>query len=120
VDVALDPFPYTGGATTTESLWMGVPVLTLRGDRYIGHQGETLLRAAALPDWIATDQDDYVRKALQLAADREGLARLRAGLRARTASSPLFDARRFARDLEAAWRGMWAAWCDDPRIRTRP
>jgi predicted O-linked N-acetylglucosamine transferase (SPINDLY family) len=112
VDLALDPFPYTGGTTTVEGLWMGVPALTLRGDRYIGHQGESLLHAAGLPDWIAADRDEYVRKALAFAADRDALAQLRAALRERVAASPLFDAQRFARHLETALRGMWAAWCD--------
>jgi predicted O-linked N-acetylglucosamine transferase (SPINDLY family) len=112
VDLALDPFPYTGGTTTVEGLWMGVPVLTLRGDRYIGHQGESLLHAAGLPDWVAADRDEYIRKAPAFAADRDALALLRAALRVQVAASPLFDALRFARHLEAALRGMWAKWCD--------
>jgi predicted O-linked N-acetylglucosamine transferase (SPINDLY family) len=111
VDIALDPFPYPGGATTAEGLWMGVPALTLRGDRFIAHQGESLLHAAGLPDWIACDRDEYVRKAVDFAADRSRLAQLRASLRQQVAASPLFDAPRYARHLEAAWRGMWQHWC---------
>jgi predicted O-linked N-acetylglucosamine transferase (SPINDLY family) len=91
---------------------MGVPAVTLRGDRYIGHQGESLLHAAGLPGWIAADREEYVRKALAFAADRDALAQLRAALRVQVAASPLFDAPRFARHLEAALRGMWAKWCD--------
>ncbi|MEN6584541.1 MAG: tetratricopeptide repeat protein [Sulfuricella sp.] len=111
VDIALDPFPYAGGTTTAEGLWMGVPVVTLKGDRFIAHQGESILNAALLPDWIARDKDEYVHIALSRAADRTALAGTRAGLRSQVAESPLFDAPRFARNLEEAWRGMWQAWC---------
>jgi len=114
VDIALDPFPYPGGTTTAEGLWMGVPVVTLRGDRFISHQGESLLNAGGLADWVAGTRDDYVRIALRFAADQHGLARLREGLRAQVAESPLFDAQRFARSLEAGWRGMWTRWCERP------
>jgi predicted O-linked N-acetylglucosamine transferase (SPINDLY family) len=112
VDVALDPFPYAGGATTADALWMGVPVLTLIGDHYIGHQGESLLHAATLSDWIARDKDDYVRKAVTRAADIASLRELREQLRERVAASPLFDAPRFSRNLGSAWRGMWERWCN--------
>ncbi len=111
IDIALDPFPYTGGTTTAESLWMGVPVVTLKGDRFIAHQGESLMQAAGLGEMIAADADAYVQLAQSTAADRHALAAMRAGLRARVAISPLFDAARYARNLEAAWRGMWAQWC---------
>ena len=111
MDVALDPFPYPGGTTTAEGLWMGVPAVTLRGDRFIAHQGESLLHAAGLADWIAQDRDEYVRMAVDFATDQPRLARLRAGLRQQVAASPLFDAARYARHLAAAWRGMWQQWC---------
>jgi predicted O-linked N-acetylglucosamine transferase (SPINDLY family) len=112
VDVALDPFPYAGGATTADALWMGVPVITMIGDRYIGHQGESLLHAATLSDWIARDKEDYVRKAVTRAADIASLRELREQLRERVAASPLFDAPRFSRNLGSAWRGMWERWCN--------
>ena len=112
VDIALDPFPYPGGTTTADALWMGVPVLTLRGDRFIGHQGETILTNVGLPDWIAADQDDYLGKALAFAADLTALAELRGRLRAQFHASPLCDAPRFARNLEEALRKMWRAWCE--------
>ncbi len=111
VDIALDPFPFTGGATTAESLWMGVPVITLKGDRFIAHQGESLLHAAGLGEMIAADRNTYVQLALRTAAEYRALAEMRAGLRARLADSALFDATRYTRNLEAAWRGMWAEWC---------
>lgn len=111
VDIALDPFPYAGGTTTVEALWMGVPVLTLKGDRYVAHMGESIMHNMELPDWIAADTADYVAKAAAAAADTAGLAALRASLRQRLLASPLMDAPRFARNLETAFRGMWEIWC---------
>ena len=111
VDIALDPFPFPGGTTSIEGLWMGVPVVTLKGDRFIGHQGATILHNAGLPEWIAADAADYVRKAALFAADLSALATLRAGLRERLLKSPLCDTPRFARNLEHALRGMWRVWC---------
>ena len=115
LDIALDPFPYTGGTTTVEALWMGTPVLTLKGDRFVAHMGESILHNAGLPEWIATDADDYVARAAAFAADLPGLAALRAGLRARIEASPLMDAPRFARHLETAFRKMWQLWCTQQR-----
>lgn len=111
VDIALDPFPYAGGTTSVEALWMGVPVLTLRGDRYVAHMGENILAQVNLLDWVAADPDDYVAKAARFAADPDALAALRQNLRHRVVASPLFDASRFARHFEAAVRGMWQEWC---------
>ncbi|MGE5468979.1 MAG: tetratricopeptide repeat protein [Ignavibacteria bacterium] len=108
VDLALDPFPFPGGTTTVEALWMGVPVLGRCGDRFIARAGESILRTAGLDEWIATDEADYVAKAVRLASDRAGLAQLRSTLRDTLAASPLCDATRFARNLEQAFRGMWA------------
>jgi predicted O-linked N-acetylglucosamine transferase (SPINDLY family) len=107
VDIALDPFPYPGGTTTIEALWMGVPVLTRRGDRFLSHIGESILHNVGLAQWIALDNDDYVEKAVSFAAAHDYLTRLRAGLRQQLHSSPLCDAARFARNFEAAFRGMW-------------
>ena len=106
IDIALDPFPFPGGATTFEALWMGVPVLTKAGDTLLSRVGETIMRQAGLPDWLAVDEDDYVRRACRLASDIDLLARLRGGLRAQVLASPLFDAERFARRFEAAAAGM--------------
>jgi predicted O-linked N-acetylglucosamine transferase (SPINDLY family) len=111
VDIALDPFPYPGGTTSAEALWMGVPVLTLEGDRFLSHIGESILQNAGLPDWIAADADDYVARAVAHARDIPRLAELRHGLRQQVLASPLFDAPRFARHFETALRGMWAHWC---------
>lgn len=112
VDIALDPFPYNGTTTTVEALWMGVPVLTLSGDRFIARVGDSIMQAVGHPEWIAADTDDYVRKAAEFAADLPALAALRERLRGELLASPLCDAPRFARNLEAAFRGMWRAWCE--------
>ncbi len=110
VDLALDPFPFTGGTTTAEALWMGVPVLTLTGDRFLSRQGVGLLMNAGLQDWIAADTDDYVRRAVAHADALGGLSALRQSLRQQVVSSPLFDAQRFSRHFEGAMRGMWTHW----------
>lgn len=112
IDIALDPFPYPGVTTSVEGLWMGVPLITRRGHRYISHQGESILSNAGLTDWIAYDEEDYVAKALQFARDLPRLAILRAGLRRRVLQSPLFDAPRFANNLVLAWQEMWRLWCE--------
>lgn len=107
VDFILDTFPYTGGTTTCEALWMGVPTLTLAGNSIIGLQGASFLACVGLGDWVAKSEDDYVERALAHASDIDCLAHLRAGLRQQAQVSPLFDAPRFARQLENALFGMW-------------
>jgi protein O-GlcNAc transferase len=107
VDIALDPFPYPGITTTVEALWMGVPSLALKGDRFLSHQGETILRNVGLPEWIAQNEDEYVEKAASFAADLGQLSVLRADLRQRAVRSPLFDAARFARNFEETLWRMW-------------
>ncbi len=107
VDIILDTFPYTGGTTTCEALWMGVPTLTLAGKTMIARQGASLLTCAGLTDWIAEDEGDYVARALRHASAVERLAELRSGLRPQVLASPLFDAPRFAHHLEEALYSMW-------------
>jgi predicted O-linked N-acetylglucosamine transferase (SPINDLY family) len=107
VDVALDSFPFPAGTTSVEALWMGVPTLTRRGRRFIGHNGETIALNAGQSAWIAEDDDDYVRKAVELTSDLSALATLRAGLRAQVLASPLFNGPRFARHFEAAMTTLW-------------
>lgn len=111
VDIALDPFPYSGGLTTLESLWMGVPVITLGGDRFAARHSLSHLTAAGLPELIAADADSYREIAASLAGNLPRLESLRLGLRERMASSPLCDCRRFTRNLEEAFRAMWRRWC---------
>jgi predicted O-linked N-acetylglucosamine transferase (SPINDLY family) len=112
VDIGLDPFPYNGTTTTCEALWMGVPVIVLRGDRHAGRVGASILNRIGLAALIADTPDDYVTAAVSLASDTERLAQLRRALRATMAASPLCDATAFSRDMEAAYRQMWHRWCE--------
>jgi len=91
---------------------MGVPLLALKGDRLVAHMGESILHAVGMTDWIAADGDDYVARAVAFASDLPGLVDVRVGLRQRLLASPICDAPRFARNLEAAFRGMWRTWCE--------
>lgn len=120
VDMILDTFPYPGGTTTCEALWMGVPTLTLAGDRLIARQGAGLLGAAGLGDWVVSDTGAYVQQAVQRAGDLDSLARLRASLRERVAASALCDAQAFATDmtqaLEAMARGLPAPVAPDQPV----
>jgi protein O-GlcNAc transferase len=111
VDISLDPFPYTGGTTSVEGLWMGVPVLTLAGDSFLARQGVGLMMNSGLPEWVAENADDYVRRAVVNANNIEQLSVLRKGLREQVLASPLFDADRFAKHFEDALRGMWKRRC---------
>ena len=100
-----------GITTTVESLYMGVPVLTLAAKTFLSRQGVGLLMNAGLPEWIAADADDYVARGAAHARDRVGLATLLSGLRQRGLASPIFDPPRFAYHFSRALRGMWHAWC---------
>jgi predicted O-linked N-acetylglucosamine transferase (SPINDLY family) len=104
VDIALDPFPYTGGTTTVESLWMGVPVLTLAVESFLSRQGAGLLTNAGLPQWVAQSRREYVAIAIREASDLQHLEALRQRLRQQVEKSPVMDGPRFARHLVTALR----------------
>jgi predicted O-linked N-acetylglucosamine transferase (SPINDLY family) len=106
-DVGLDPFPYNGGVTTPDALWMGVPVVSLAGESCRARQGLSVLGAVGLGDWVAATADGYVDLAARKAGDPAGLVELRVGLRDRLRCSPVVDAARFAQGLEDAYRRMW-------------
>ncbi|MDA0661771.1 MAG: hypothetical protein O3B08_02910 [Proteobacteria bacterium] len=106
VDIALDPFPYNGTTTTCEALWMGVPTVTLQGNRHAARVGASLLTHTGLCDWIAGNTGAYVEAAIRHAKDIQALATLRRGLRDLAAHSPLCDAPGFARRMEAAFERM--------------
>lgn len=107
MDIALDPFPRTGGVTTADALWMGVPVITLAGERMIERQGVSMLRAVGLTACIAGTRQDYVTQAVALAGDFDQRREIRAGLRGRMRASELCDAEGTARAIEAAYSQMW-------------
>ncbi|MGD1277004.1 MAG: hypothetical protein ABR964_07265, partial [Tepidisphaeraceae bacterium] len=111
IDVALDPFPYGGGTTTCDAMWMGVPVVTLAGRTGVGRGGVSILSNVGVPELIANSVEQYVEIARSLAGDLPRLAQLRATLRGRMRQSALMDAAGFARDVEAAYRQMWQNWC---------
>lgn len=107
VDILLDTFAFPGGTTTCESLWMGVPTVTLAGDTLLARQGASILAVAGLPQWVAASEDDYVAKAVAFAGDLPKLATLRATLRGQVSTSPLFDAALFAGHFQDAMAAMW-------------
>jgi predicted O-linked N-acetylglucosamine transferase (SPINDLY family) len=114
VDVSLDVFPWSGHTTACESLWMGVPVLTLFGSRHAGRMAASLLTGLGLTDWIARTPEEYLARAVQIAGDLDRLALLRSSLRDRLRAAPLCDGPAFVRHLEDAHRWMWRHWCADP------
>lgn len=112
VDICLDSFPYSGLTTVLHSLWMGVPTITLPGQTVPGRSGLTAMSHVGLESFIATDKQDYVRRAAAMAADLPALAALRAGLRARCEQSPMFQPQVIAEGATRALRVMWKRWCD--------
>jgi predicted O-linked N-acetylglucosamine transferase (SPINDLY family) len=112
IDVALDPFPYCGTTTTCEALWMGRPVVTLKGDRHASRVGASLLGAVGRSRWIAHSPEDYVRIAVGLASDREALRSESAALRAAMEQGALLDHRGQARRFGHALRRCWTQWCE--------
>jgi predicted O-linked N-acetylglucosamine transferase (SPINDLY family) len=111
VDIALDPFPYNGMTTSGDALWMGVPVVALRGKSSLGRASFSLLANVGLQEFAAATEDDYLQIATTLANDPLRLADLRTTLRPRMQSSPLLDYHRFAQNLESAYRQMWRRHC---------
>ena len=114
IDIALDPFPANGGTSSCDLLWMGAPLVTLAGERFVSRMGVSLLNAIGHPEWIAADADAYLDIAVNLAADVDALNATRLGLRAEVESSPLMDEPRFAEHFAQALRGMWQDWLQHP------
>jgi protein O-GlcNAc transferase len=115
IDIALDPFPYNGTTTTCDCLWMGVPLVTLRGSWHASRVGASLLTAVGLQELVAEDRDGLVRRAAALASDPARLDELHRTLRQRMAASPLGDAPAYAAKLGEAYRAMWRARCAEAR-----
>jgi protein O-GlcNAc transferase len=112
IHVALDTTPYNGTTTTCEALWMGVPVITLAGDRHVSRVGMSLLTAAGLPQWIATNKDEFAALAKAMADDPAQLASWRRGLRAQLQSSSLLDSADYAASFHRAIRQAWVVFCE--------
>ncbi len=118
IDLALDTIPCNGHTTSLDALWMGVPVVTLVGQTIVGRAGASQLMNLGLPELIAATPDEYVQIAAQLASTIPRLRELRLQLPDRMRTSPLMDASRFARDVEAAYREMWTRWCHEGEVTT--
>jgi len=111
IDISLDPFPHNGHTTTCDSLWMGVPVITLHGDRYASRMGASILTRLKLEGFVAETKEAYLQKAVKLATNLDTLQELRAGMRKQITASPIYDAKRFAAEMESIYRGIWRGWC---------
>jgi protein O-GlcNAc transferase len=111
IDVALDTFPYGGGITTLDALWMGTPVVTLAGKTAVGRGGVSILNNLGLAELVAESPEKYVEIAAALAGDAARLREFRREIRPRMEASPLMDGRRYAADVEAAFRMLWRRWC---------
>jgi predicted O-linked N-acetylglucosamine transferase (SPINDLY family) len=114
IDIALDPFPYGGGITTCDALWLGVPVVSLIGQTAVGRGGKSILSNIGLPELATRRPRQYVQTALTLADSPARLAELRRALRHRLLTSPLMNARKFTRSVEATYRNLWRRWCANP------
>lgn len=112
IDIGLDCFPHNSGTTLFESLYMGVPYVTLADRPSMGLLGSSILEGAGHPEWIARTEQEYIDKAVALASDMANLAQLRRGLREQTKASALMDETGFTRKVETAYRSMWNAWCE--------
>jgi protein O-GlcNAc transferase len=113
IDIALDPFPYNGGTTSFDTLWMGVPFVTLAGTHCVSRLGVSTLTNAGLEELIAQTEDDYAEIAIKLALDPVQLKKIRSGMRERIQQSPLMDAKRFTANMEQAYRAMWQRYCEN-------
>jgi protein O-GlcNAc transferase len=112
IDLVLDPFPYSGGLTTCEALWMGVPTVTLPGEIFASRHSASHMSNAGLADWVVGSLEEYADMAVARAADLDALVALRMTLREKVRQSPLCDAPRFGRNLGTALRDAWRTWCD--------
>ncbi|PPA74108.1 hypothetical protein C4E15_22395 [Achromobacter spanius] len=112
MDIGLDCFPHNSGVTLVETVYMGVPYVTLADRPSVGRIGSSILHGIGHPEWISQSQEEYIQKVVALASDLPALARIRANLRAEMHASPLMDEPAFARKFEAALRGMFTTWCE--------
>ena len=106
IDICLDPFPYNGGTTSCDLLWMGVPLISLPGKAEVSRLGNSFLNSINRTEWIASDEDDYINIALLLSSDVKKLNEIRLTQRSNMEKSPLMNYKKFARDFEDALSGM--------------
>ena len=107
IDIALDPFPFQGNTSTCEAVWMGVPVIVLKGNRFVFHFGESINSNLGMHDWIAKNYDEYVSKAIKFSSNIDQLAKIRMNLRQTFLQSPVCDAPRFAEHFSKMLWDMW-------------
>jgi protein O-GlcNAc transferase len=119
VDIGLDTFPYNGTTTTCEALWMGVPVIALKGDIHISRVSYSILSNIGLDELVAESTDEYVKKAVNLAGNIKKITYLRENLRSIMKNSFLMDKESFTRTLEKEYRVMWQRWCDEQQPQNR-
>ena len=112
VDIALDTFPYNGTTTTCEALWMGVPVVTIRGDRFVARVGASLLTNVGLEDLIGENPQQYIDHAVRLSGEPERLALMRQNMRSNLSNTIVYDPRAFTRQLEDVYTELFRAWCE--------
>lgn len=110
IDILLDSFPHGGGTMLFDSVWMGVPVVTLASNRPVGRIGTSLMSNLGLPDWVAQSEQDYVHKAVTFGGNIPLLKELRSSMRKRMQASPVMDEHSFAQDVENAYKNMWQTW----------
>jgi len=120
IDIMLDTQPWTGHTTSCHALWMGIPVLTLAGKRHASRIGQRLMLALNLPEWVAKDHQDFVKKAVQFAMDRNGLDILRQNMRTRILESGISDRKQYVHSLEQVFRQLWLEWCKNNGKRIKP
>ena len=116
IDIILDSFPHSGGTMLYDALWMGVPAITIAGDRPVGRIGTTLMTNLGLTDWIAKDEDEYVNKAIHFGNNLPLLEKLREEIRNLMQNSPVMDEKGFAENVEDAFRFMWSSFISTSKL----
>ena len=114
IDIALDPFPFQGNTSTCEAVWMGVPVIVLKGNRFLFHFGESINSNLGMHDWIAKNHEEYISKAIKFSSNLDQLSKLRMNLRQAALKSPVFDAPRFAEHFSQMLWDMWKRFNNQP------
>jgi predicted O-linked N-acetylglucosamine transferase (SPINDLY family) len=107
IDIALDPFPFQGNTSTFEAVWMGVPIITLKGSRYLFHFGESINSNLNMHNWIADNNNEYISKAIKFSSNLKELSKIRKNLRSNALKTAVFDAKSFAEHFDKMLWNMW-------------